>query len=155
MQLLVRRWDPAISRDVVAHWLDLVNSQGWIAREQILGAEARARVPAEFMVQDPQAANPPTLFLVLADMARGLQAAGSQRSDIVQADADFLRAGEEFCWILGMGLNTLNTQDTVDMASLHVRAQHWAPIHTADLENTKSSPKLVQQAFLPACTRPQ
>ncbi|KAK9836881.1 hypothetical protein WJX74_010329 [Apatococcus lobatus] len=48
-QLLVRKWDPAISRDVLAHWLDLVNSQGWIAREQILGEEARARVPAEFM----------------------------------------------------------------------------------------------------------
>ena len=96
VQLLVRRWDPAISRDVLAHWLDLVNSQGWIAREQILGADARARVPAEFMVQDPQAANPPTLFLVLADMAQGLQAAGHQRSDIVQADADFLRAGEGF-----------------------------------------------------------
>ena len=82
---------------MLAHWLDLVNSQGWIAREQILGEEARARVPAEFMVQDPQAANPPTLFLVLADMARGLQAADSMtpgRREIVQADADFLRAGE-------------------------------------------------------------
>ncbi len=97
VQLLVRKWDPALSRDVLAHWLDLMNSQGWIAREQILGEEARARVPTEFMVQDPHAANPPTLFLVLADMARGLQAGGDgvgvYHSSVLQADADFLRAG--------------------------------------------------------------
>ncbi|KAK9863279.1 hypothetical protein WJX84_010392 [Apatococcus fuscideae] len=95
-QLLVHKWDPAISRDVLAHWLDLINSQGWIAREQILGQEARARVPEEFMVQNPDAANPPTLFLVLADMARGLQAAAegssSRSKEVLQADADFLRA---------------------------------------------------------------
>ncbi len=93
----MHKWDPAISRDVLAHWLDLINSQGWIAREQILGQEARARVPEEFMVQNPDAANPPTLFLVLADMARGLQAAAegssSRSKEVLQADADFLRAG--------------------------------------------------------------
>ena len=37
------RWSPAISREVLAHWFDLMNAQGWIAREQILGEEARAR----------------------------------------------------------------------------------------------------------------
>lgn len=34
-------------------------------REQILGDEARAKVPAEFVVQNNQNANPPTLFLPL------------------------------------------------------------------------------------------
>lgn len=33
-QLLVRRWNPRLSRDILASWLDLLNSQGWIAREQ-------------------------------------------------------------------------------------------------------------------------
>jgi len=42
-QLLVRAWNPALSRDVFAHWLDLMTAGGWIAREQILGDEARAR----------------------------------------------------------------------------------------------------------------
>jgi mannosyl-oligosaccharide glucosidase len=35
-----RRWDVHISMDVIGHWLDLLNSDGWIPREQILGAEA-------------------------------------------------------------------------------------------------------------------
>ena len=42
-QLLVRRWAPALSREALAHWLDLMAADGWIAREQILGEEARAR----------------------------------------------------------------------------------------------------------------
>ena len=33
-------------QDVLAHWLDLLNIEGWIPREQILGDEARSKVPA-------------------------------------------------------------------------------------------------------------
>ena len=38
------RWDPEISADILGHWLDLLNVEGWIPREQILGLEARAKV---------------------------------------------------------------------------------------------------------------
>jgi hypothetical protein len=38
-------------------------------REQILGEEARQRVPPEFVVQDPAHANPPSLFLPIAELA--------------------------------------------------------------------------------------
>lgn len=69
-QLLIRRYDPAISRDIIAHWLDLQTESGWIPREVILGEEAKSRVPSEFIVQSPDAANPPTLFLVLSEMAQ-------------------------------------------------------------------------------------
>lgn len=44
----------------------LQDDDGWIAREQILGPEARSKVPREFQVQYPHYANPPTLFLVVA-----------------------------------------------------------------------------------------
>ena len=32
-------------KDVLAHWLDLINIEGWIPREQILGDEASSKVP--------------------------------------------------------------------------------------------------------------
>ncbi|XP_023654927.1 mannosyl-oligosaccharide glucosidase isoform X2 [Paramormyrops kingsleyae] len=64
-QLLVGRWDPEATREALAHWLDLMNADGWIPREQILGDEARSKVPAEFVVQWNENANPPTLFLTL------------------------------------------------------------------------------------------
>lgn len=63
--LLISRWDRDISADIVAHWMDLMNSEGWIPREQILGKEARAKVPDEFVVQHNRNANPPTLLLTL------------------------------------------------------------------------------------------
>ncbi|GAB4823973.1 hypothetical protein N2152v2_011019 [Parachlorella kessleri] len=93
-QLLIRRWSPSTSREILAHWLDLMTAPGWIAREQILGAEARSRVPDEFVIQSPSAANPPTFFLLLSAMSERVAAAARQGAwdDATRADADFLRA---------------------------------------------------------------
>ncbi|XP_068230220.1 mannosyl-oligosaccharide glucosidase [Palaemon carinicauda] len=71
--LLISKWDREISQDILAHWFDLMNWDGWIPREQILGLEARARVPDEFVVQRGKNANPPTLLLTLHSMMSGFQ----------------------------------------------------------------------------------
>ncbi|CAI0381113.1 unnamed protein product [Linum tenue] len=67
------RWDLRISLDIVGHWLDLMNIDGWIPREQILGSEARSKVPEEFIPQYPSNGNPPTLFLVIRDLLNGIE----------------------------------------------------------------------------------
>ena len=85
-QLLVGAWDLTISKDVVAHWLDLMNEGGWIPREQILGKEAESKVPAEFVVQNTDYANPPTL---LFPIRRTLQLYKETKSP---QDAEFLTA---------------------------------------------------------------
>lgn len=41
---LRQRWDRQLSKEIIAHWFDLMNVDGWIGREQILGAEARSKV---------------------------------------------------------------------------------------------------------------
>ncbi|GJP65120.1 hypothetical protein CLOP_g22023 [Closterium sp. NIES-67] len=68
-QLVLRRWDERASMDALGHWLDLLNADGWIPREQILGAEARSKVPEEFIQQHVSNGNPPTLFLPLTEIA--------------------------------------------------------------------------------------
>ena len=50
-------------------------------------------MPAEFVVQDPSQANPPTLILVLADMARNVADKGGSTNPEVQEDLQFLQAG--------------------------------------------------------------
>ncbi|KAL3156046.1 hypothetical protein ABBQ32_013034 [Trebouxia sp. C0010 RCD-2024] len=102
-QLVISRWAPDMSRDMLAHWLDLMNQQGWIAREQILGAEARSRVPEEFIVQRPDSANPPTLFLALAQMADQIAAAASDpsASSALHDQEQFLKAGKLPTYIPG------------------------------------------------------
>ena len=54
-------------------WFNLMDEDGWIGREQILGPEARSKVPVEFQVQYPHYANPPTLFLILETLVDKLQ----------------------------------------------------------------------------------
>ncbi|KAI9698018.1 MAG: Processing alpha glucosidase I [Candelina mexicana] len=58
-------WDIDLTLEIVKSWFNLMDEDGWIGREQILGPEARSKVPQEFQTQYPHYANPPTLFLVL------------------------------------------------------------------------------------------
>jgi mannosyl-oligosaccharide glucosidase len=58
-------WDIDLTLEIVKSWFNLIDEDGWIAREQILGEEARSKVPPEFQVQYPHYANPPTLFFIL------------------------------------------------------------------------------------------
>ena len=50
-----------------------MNVDGWIPREMILGEEAQAKVPAEFLVQRPSIANPPMFFYVLDKFVRNTE----------------------------------------------------------------------------------
>ncbi|KAI1104304.1 glycoside hydrolase family 63 protein [Jackrogersella minutella] len=77
--LPIADWDIDLTLEIVKSWFNLMDEDGWIAREQILGDEARSKVPAEFQVQYPHYANPPTLYLVLeAFTERLLKTNGSQ-----------------------------------------------------------------------------
>ncbi|GAU97167.1 hypothetical protein RvY_08513 [Ramazzottius varieornatus] len=71
-QLAISKWDVGLTREIMTSWLNLMNSKGWIAREQILGEEARSRVPEEFVVQNPEYANPPSLLLTVEAMLDSL-----------------------------------------------------------------------------------
>ncbi|XP_052773711.1 mannosyl-oligosaccharide glucosidase-like [Mya arenaria] len=84
--LLISKWDPEISKDILSHWLDLMNTEGWIPREQILGDEARARVPDEFVVQRNTNANPPTLILPLQRLIKSMLDSDKEK------DKKFLKA---------------------------------------------------------------
>ncbi|XP_065813717.1 mannosyl-oligosaccharide glucosidase isoform X1 [Labrus bergylta] len=88
-QLLLSKWDPQVTREAIAHWMDLMNMEGWIPREQILGDEARSKVPAEFVVQRNENANPPTLFLALQELIQ--QFSSNPDKTTSQATLPFLR----------------------------------------------------------------
>lgn len=64
-QLLLHHFDRNLSKTIVESWFSIMNVQGWIPREVILGPEAEARVPAEFVIQSNLNANPPTFFIAL------------------------------------------------------------------------------------------
>jgi len=72
-QLLIGKWNSQLSMEIIQHWLNLMNHEGWIPREQILGPEARSKVPAEFVVQKSSNANPPALFLSIDSLIKNEQ----------------------------------------------------------------------------------
>jgi mannosyl-oligosaccharide glucosidase len=71
--LPVGDWDNDLALEVLGSWVRLMDEEGWIAREQILGEESRAKVPSEFQTQFPHYANPPTLLMPIAAFIERLQ----------------------------------------------------------------------------------
>ncbi|KAJ2646755.1 Processing alpha glucosidase I [Coemansia sp. RSA 1250] len=71
--LLLSRWDVDLSMDIIRSWYGAMDNNGWIAREQILGEEARSKVPVEFQVQYPNFANPPTLLFAVKALVERLE----------------------------------------------------------------------------------
>jgi mannosyl-oligosaccharide glucosidase len=71
--LPVLDWDADLAIEVLRGWLALMDDDGWIAREQVLGAEAESRTPANSVIQFPHIANPPTMFMVFARFVEMLQ----------------------------------------------------------------------------------
>ena len=71
-----------------------MDEDGLIAREQILGGEARSKVPPEFTVQYPHYANPPTLFIILEAFIDKLDAKKNISTEDLGGDAlESLRSG--------------------------------------------------------------
>ncbi|KAJ3411945.1 Processing alpha glucosidase I [Chytridiales sp. JEL 0842] len=64
-QMLIGTWDNDLSLDIISHWSSLIDDNGWVGREQILGDEARSKVPKEFQTQYSHFANPPTMLMSL------------------------------------------------------------------------------------------
>ena len=72
-------WDNDLALEVVRSWFRLVDEEGWIAREQILGEESRSKVPEEFQTQYPHYANPPTLLMPIAAFIERLKRQPQQK----------------------------------------------------------------------------
>lgn len=67
--LQIMEYDFDLAFVIISSWFELIeDDSGWIAREIILGDEARNKVPEEFRIQNPNIANPPTLLLAFSEM---------------------------------------------------------------------------------------
>ena len=66
--LQIMEYDFDLAFEIISSWINLIDDNGWVAREVILGDEARSKVPPEFTVQSPHIANPPTLLLAFSEM---------------------------------------------------------------------------------------
>lgn len=96
--LLISTWDIDIELDIICHWFDLLNVEGWIPREQILGVEALAKVPEEFVTQHNSNANPPTFFLTLRKLLTQHKEQLSQQGRFATLERIYPRLQAWFAW---------------------------------------------------------
>lgn len=47
--LHIGEWDNDLSLEILKDWISLIDEDGWVAREQILGDEARSKVSTFIM----------------------------------------------------------------------------------------------------------
>lgn len=112
-----------------------MDDDGWIAREQILGPEARTKVPQEFQVQYPQFANPPTLFLLLESLTDKLllrNSSAMQTSGRPEVD-DVIRS--KYLAVPDLAVNYLH--DLYPLLKRHYfwfRKTQWGDIKSYDRE---------------------
>lgn len=71
--LTICQWRDDLCLEILGSWLNTMDDRGWIAREQIRGNDAEERVPKEFLVQDRDIANPPTLMLAVTKLIEQVQ----------------------------------------------------------------------------------
>lgn len=79
---LIGAWDNDLSLEILRDWIELIDEDGWVGREQILGEEARSKVPEEFRSQYPSYGNPPTLAMAVTAYIQRLRDAGITLDDL-------------------------------------------------------------------------
>jgi len=52
--LQIGAWDNALGLEILKDWVSLVDEEGWVGREQILGEEARSRVSSSLVILSPR-----------------------------------------------------------------------------------------------------
>ncbi|GAA6000082.1 hypothetical protein JCM10207_006043 [Rhodosporidiobolus poonsookiae] len=92
---LIGAWDNDLSLEIFKSWLNLADEDGWIGREQILGDEARSRVPEEFQAQYPSYGNPPTLIMGISGFISRLREAGVSLDELDTAPENPLSTSPE------------------------------------------------------------
>eukprot|EP00668_Euglena_longa_P040271 GGOE01053042.1.p1 GENE.GGOE01053042.1~~GGOE01053042.1.p1 ORF type:complete len:749 (-),score=178.86 GGOE01053042.1:153-2399(-) len=152
-QLLAARWDEELAKDVILHWMHLMDPAGWIPREQILGPEPRTRVPAEFVPQTPTHANPPTLALQIQNFA--LDNPDGRHSAFLEAVWPYLERWVEwfrtsqagatnttFRWrgrkgyhLLACGLDDYPRSSCDTDAEAHVDLYSWVTLMTSTIQS--------------------
>lgn len=68
--LIISEWDPKLSLEILESWANRIEHNGWAAREQVPGNEARRAVPVEYIIQNTKHANPPALLMTLLKLAK-------------------------------------------------------------------------------------
>jgi mannosyl-oligosaccharide glucosidase len=71
--LPVLEWDADLAMEVTRSWLNRMDDDGWISREQALGVEAESKTSSDAITQLPHIATPPTIFLVISKFIDLLQ----------------------------------------------------------------------------------
>lgn len=123
--LIISRWDRRLSLEIIKSWISRIDENGWIAREQIPGEEARSKVPTEYRVQNPRYANPPALLLALLSISESLNPK-EDTLDMETLKLLFPGFKKNLEWYLKTQIGKLHPQGKSLLSTKHVSEEQMA-----------------------------
>ncbi|CCI44751.1 unnamed protein product [Albugo candida] len=125
-QLGILPFDPEITEQVILHWLGAMIESGYIPREMILGRVASARVPEEFLVQNPTHANPPSFLLCLEKYLNMKNVSKEKRKAFMQRTFPSLNTWYEW-FLASQQVSHVVKDDNQQMDSPEIKMHATAP----------------------------
>ncbi|KAE8216426.1 hypothetical protein CF327_g467 [Tilletia walkeri] len=119
-------WDNDLSLEILKSWVNLIDEDGWVGREQGLGDEARSRIPERFQAQNPRYGNPPTFTAALAMyIDRLVSVVGKQGESLDNFPQDLVMSGSSGAQALFSASHASQSNETTfDGSDEGVRTAH-------------------------------
>lgn len=123
--LIIQEWDWELSMNILWSWIQLIDADGWVGREQMPGSESRRNVPIHLRIQNPKYANPPTMLLPIMKFLERAKEANLKAQVFVKALYPHIKRNIDWFLKTQVGTNDLVLKESGSLFRWRGRSKHY------------------------------